>query len=111
MSFTAEVAREFVVRRGARILRQEIEKAGLDNLKILANNGVSIIATYLNGCPPQEKAVHKRDLIAAQQLGITPDMILSELIGQMPELAPIMEGREGYKKSELENLEAFLKEG
>ena len=111
MSFTAEVARNFVVRKGARQLRQEIEKAGLDNLKLLANNGVSIIATYLNGCSPQEKAVHKRDLIAAQQLGITPDMILSELIRQMPELAPIMEGREGYKKSELENLEAFLKEG
>ncbi|MBA7471062.1 hypothetical protein ES707_06356 [subsurface metagenome] len=110
MSFTREVAREFVVRRGARKLRQEIEKAGLDNLKILVNNGVSIIATYLNSCSPQEKAIHKRDLIAAQQLGITPDMVLSELIRQIPELAPIMEGREGYKRSELENLEAFLKE-
>ncbi len=110
MSFTSEVAREFVVRRGARILRQEIEKAGLDNLKILANNGASIIGTYLNGCPPQEKAAHKRDLIAARQMGITPDMVLSELIRQMPELAPIMEGREGYKRSELENLELFLKE-
>ncbi len=110
MSFTAEVAREFVVRRGTRKLRQEIEKAGLDNLKILADNGVSIIATYLNGCSPQEKAAHKRDLIAARQMGITPDMLLSELFRQMPELAPIMEGREGYKRSEIENLEAFLKE-
>ncbi|GAH38205.1 unnamed protein product [marine sediment metagenome] len=110
MSFTAEVARNFVVRRGARKLRQEIEKAGLDALKILANNGVSIIATYLNGCSPQEKAAHKRDLIAAWQMGITPDMVLSELFRQMPELAPIMEGREGYKRSELEKLELFLKE-
>ncbi|GAH32398.1 unnamed protein product, partial [marine sediment metagenome] len=42
MSFTREVARNIVVRRGARKLRQEIEKAGLDNLKVLANNGVSI---------------------------------------------------------------------
>jgi hypothetical protein len=29
----------------------------------------------------------------------------------MPELAPIMEGREDYKQSEVQNLERFLKEG
>ena len=97
--------------KGRRKLRQEIEKAGLDNLKILANNGVSIVGTYLQGCSPQEKAIHKRELIAARQMGVTPDMVFSELISQMPELAPIMERRENYKRSELENLEAFLKEG
>ncbi|GAJ06921.1 unnamed protein product, partial [marine sediment metagenome] len=30
---------------------------------------------------------------------------------QMPGLAPIMEGRGSYKKSEIQNLERFLKEG
>ncbi|GAI68114.1 unnamed protein product, partial [marine sediment metagenome] len=29
---------------------------------------------------------------------------------QMPEIAPIMEGKEGYKKTEIEKLEQFLKE-
>ncbi|MBA7706546.1 hypothetical protein ES703_115400 [subsurface metagenome] len=37
-------------------------------------------------------------------------MLLGELARQMPELAPIIENRPGYKKSEIENIERFLKE-
>ncbi|GAI84318.1 unnamed protein product, partial [marine sediment metagenome] len=36
--------------------------------------------------------------------------LLEEVARQQPELAPIMEGKEGYKRSEIQNLEAFLKE-
>jgi len=109
-SFSARTAKHFVVIRAARQIKQEIEKAGLDNLKILAENGRSIVGTYLNGCSPKEKATYRRDLNALLLMGVTPDILLAELARQMPEIAPIMEGREGYKKNELQNLEQFLKE-
>lgn len=110
-SFLARTARNFLMVKAARGIRQEIEKAGLDNLKILADAGKSIIKTYLNGCSPQEKAIYKRDLNALLGMGVTADMLLDEISRQMPVLAPIMEDREGYKKSEIQNLERFLKEG
>ncbi|MBA7600683.1 hypothetical protein ES703_07742 [subsurface metagenome] len=111
MSFMARSARRFVLIKAARKIRQEIEKAGVDNLKTLANAGISIVGTYLNGCSPQEKATYRHDLEALMQMGVTPDMLLAEIALQMPELAPIMQGREDYRKVEIQNLEQFLKEG
>lgn len=104
-------AKHFMVIKAARELRQEIEKAGLDNLKILVEAGRSIVGTYLQGCAPQEKKRRKQELNALLQMGVTPDMLLEEVARQMPELAPIMEGKEGYKRSEIQNLERFMKEG
>ncbi|GAI59063.1 unnamed protein product, partial [marine sediment metagenome] len=93
--------------KAARKIREEIEKAGMDNLKILADKGISIIETYLNGCSPEERAVYKRDGNTLLQLGVTPDMVLEELAGQNEKLATIMEeGRKDYKKSEISKLKA-----
>ena len=111
MSFMQKSAKHFVVIKAARQIKQEIEKAGLDNLKILAENGRSIVGTYLQGCSPQEKAIYRRDLNALFQMGVTPEMLLKEIARQIPELAPIMEGKEGYKTTEIQKLEQFLKEG
>lgn len=108
MSFMARSARNFMVIKAARQIKQEIEKAGLDNLKILADAGRSIVGTYLNGCSPQEKATYRRDLKALVQMGVTPGMLLDEVARQMPELAPFIQGREDYKKTELQNLERFI---
>ena len=105
MSFTGRVARNWLVIKAARQIKQEVEKAGLDNLKILAENGRSIVGTYLNGCSAQEKATYKRDLNALMQMGVTPDMLLAEIAGQMPELAPIIESKQDYKRSEIQNLQ------
>ena len=110
MTFSSRVAHHFLVIKAARQFRQEIEKAGLDNLKILAEAGRSIVGTYLNGCSPQERAKIKGDLNTLLQLGISADMILTELGRQIPEIAPIIEGKEGYKKTEIEKLEQFLRE-
>ena len=110
MTFKSRVAHHFLIIKAARFFRREIEKAGLDNLKILADAGRSIVATYLNGCSLQERAKIKGDLNTLLQLGINAEMILLELIRQMPEIAPIMEGKEGYKKSEIQKLEQFLSE-
>ncbi|MBA7695091.1 hypothetical protein ES703_103712 [subsurface metagenome] len=109
MSFMARSARNFMMIKAARQIRQEIEKAGLDNLKILAEKGISIVGTYLKGCSPEEQATYRRDLNVLFQMGVTPDMLLSELARQMPEIAPIIAGKEGYKKTEEEKLLSFLK--
>jgi len=109
-SYKTRVAQKFLVIKAAKEFKKEIEKAGLDNLKILADAGISIMGTYLNGCSPQEKARIKRDFNALSQMGITPDTVLTELAKRMPEIVPIMEGKENYKESEIQILEAFLKE-
>ena len=108
--FMARSARHFFLIKAVRQIKNEIEKAGLDNLKVLADAGTSIIATYFNGCSPQEKATYRRDLNTLLQMGVTLDMILEELTKQMHELAPIIESRQDYKKAEIQELERFLKE-
>jgi len=97
--------------KAVRKIRKEIEKAGLDELKIKADNGISIVGTYLGDCSPQEKATYRRDLSALVQMGVTPDMLLAEIARQMPEFAPIIESKQDYKKSEIQHLEVFLKGG
>lgn len=108
--FMRRSAKHFVVIKAVRQIRQEIEKAGLDNLKILAEKGVSIVGTYFNACSPQEKARYKRDINALLQMGVTSDMVLTELARQLPVIAPIMEAKPEYKASEVQRLEAFARE-
>ena len=110
MSFMARSARHFILIKAARQIRQELEKAGLDNLKVLADAGISIIQTYLQGCSAQEKATYRRDLNALLQMGVTADMLLDEIAGQISELAPIIKSKQDYKKSEIEKLTSFVKE-
>lgn len=104
-------ARHYMVIKAVRIIVKEIEKAGLDNLKILADKGVSIVGTYLEGCSPKEKEGYRRDLRALLRMGATYDMIFSELARQMPVIAPIIESKPEYRRSEVHRLEAFAKEG
>lgn len=108
-SFMERSARHFLMIKAARELRKEIEKAGLENLKTLAEAGTSIVGTYLQGCSPSEKAQYRRDLNALSQMGVSPDMLLGEVAKQMPEIAPMMEGKESYKQSELRELEVFIR--
>lgn len=110
MSFMQRTTRQFLLKKAAREIRQEIEKAGLDDLKTLAEAGKSIVGTYLNGCSSQEKARIRRDLSAVLQMGITVDMILDEVARQNPEIGSIMQGKGSYRKSEIEEVLSFLKE-
>ena len=115
MTFTSRVARHILVikatKKAAREFEKEIEKAGLNTLKTLAEADVSIVGTYLNGCSPQEKKIRRQELGVLLQMGVTPDMILTELARQMPEIAPIIESKQDYKTTEIQHLERFLKEG
>lgn len=110
-NFMARSARCFMVIKAAREITKEIEKAGLDNLKLLCENGVSIVGTYLNGCTPTEQARLRQQFGALLNFAITPEMVLDTVIGQIPELAPIIEERPDYKKSELQKIGEFLKGG
>jgi len=110
MTFLNRTARHFVAIKAAREIREKIEQAGLDNLKALADAGKSIIGIYLKGCAPEEKKKIRQDGNTLAKLGVTPEMVLEEIAGQNDELADIMGKREDYKKKELENLKAFLKE-
>ncbi len=109
-SFMQRSAKHFLRIKAARQIKEEIEKAGLDNLKILAEAGKSIVGTYLQGCSPKEKAAYRRDLNTLFQMGVTPDMLLEELTRQMPEIATIIKSKQDYKKLEIQELEQFLKE-
>ena len=57
-SFKARAAKNFLTIKAARQIKGEIEKAGLDNLKILAEAGRSIVGTYLQNCPPPRRRQH-----------------------------------------------------
>ncbi|GAI98967.1 unnamed protein product [marine sediment metagenome] len=103
-------ARHFYAIKAARQLKEDIEKAGLDSLKVLADAGKSIVGIYLEGCSPEEKKRRRRDGNTLLQLGVPPEMVLTELARLMPELQTIMEGKQAYKQSELLNLEQFLRE-
>jgi len=109
-SFTERTARHFMTIKAAKKIKKEIEKAGMANLKILAENGVSVVGTYLQGCSPKEKTELRRDFNNLISMGITAEMVLDEVTRQMPELAPIMTGKEGYRKAEIQKINEFLKE-
>ncbi len=109
--FAHRAAKHFLLIKAAREFKKEIEKAGVANLKTLADAGQSIIGTYLRGCSEKERVRLRRDLNTLLQMGITVDMLLDEVARQMPEVGPIMKSRESYRKSEIQNVTAFLKEG
>ena len=110
MSFTQRAARHLLTIKAAKMIKKEIEQAGMENLKILAERGVSIIGTYLKGCSPVEQAEHRRNFNSLLAMGITPEMVLDEVSRQMPEISPIMKGKDEYRKAELQKVSEFLKQ-
>jgi hypothetical protein len=111
MSIMERSVKIFSARKAAREIKKEIEQAGLVNLKFLAERNISIVGTYLNGCSPEKKTEVKRGLASLLAMGVTMDMLLEQLGQLMPELAPLLVGREAYKKSELQEIEKFIQEG
>ena len=109
-SFSHRAAKHFFLIKAAKEFKKEIEKAGVDNLITLADAGQSIIGTYLQGCSEKERVRLRKDLNTLLQMDITVDMLLDEVARQMPKVGPIMKSRESYRKSEIQNVAAFLKE-
>ena len=109
IGFSARTARHFLLIKAAKEIRKEIEKAGMDSLKVLAERGISIVGTYLQALSPKEREEYRRNFSSLLATGITPEMLLDEVARQMPELSPIMKGKDGYRKAELEKVSQFLK--
>lgn len=108
MTMTSIAARRWLLKKVGRDLKKEIEQAGLENLKTLAENNISIVGTYFNGSPPQRKTEIRQQLKFVLSCGITPDMIIDEMAKQIPELGPIISGKEAYRKAELTKINQFL---
>lgn len=105
-NFMTRSIQYFLTIQAAREVRAEIEKAGLDTLKILCENNISIVGTYLNALPLEKREQWRQEFI---RLGLIPEMVLNKVIGQIPELSSIIEKRPGYRKAELQKVEEFLK--
>lgn len=100
----------FLIKKAVRQIISEIEKAGIEDLKTLVEAGKSIVGTYLQDCSSSEKSAYRRDLRVLIQVGVTPDMLLTEIARQMPDLAPIMKAKQNYKQNEIRALDEFLKQ-
>ena len=110
-TFSQKVERKFLVKTAAKEIKKEIEQAGLDTLKELADLNISIVQTYLKSRSAQQRVRLQRDLNALMQRGVTPDMLLAEVVRQMPEIAPPMQGKDDYRRTEIQSLERFLTTG
>lgn len=102
-------ARNFILLRAVTDIKNKANQIGIDNVKTLVKDGRSITEIYLSDCPPDKKVQKVREANALVEMGITPEEIWKELIRQMPELAPIIEGKDDYIKSEMKKIEAFIK--
>lgn len=102
-------ARYFVLIRAVSDIKNRAMKIGIDNIKTLVEAGRSITEIYLEDSSPDKKIQKRREASALIEMGITPEEIWEELIRQMPELKPIIEGRDDYIKSEMKKIEAFVK--
>ena len=102
-------ARYFVLIRAVTDIKNRARGIGIDNIKTLVEAGRSITEIYLEDSSPDKKAQKRREANALIEMGITPEEIWEELIRQMPELKPIIEGKDDYIKSEMKKIEAFVK--
>ena len=111
MRFMERSAKHFLAEKAAREISKEVLQAGVENLKALAESGRSVIGTYLSGCSEERKKSLRQDYNALLKMGVTLDMILDKVARQIPEIEPIMKGMDSYRKTEIEGVTAFLKEG
>lgn len=109
INFSARAARHLLAIKAAREIKKEIEVAGLATLKDLAESGISIVGTYLQGCSPKEQEEHRRNFNWLISKGVPPEMVLDEVAGIIPEVGAIMKGKEGYRQAELQKIRKFLK--
>lgn len=102
-------ARYFVLIRAVTDIKNKAREIGIDDIKTLVEDGRSIIEIYLKDCSPDKKIQKRREAQMLLETGITPEEIWEELIRQMPELAPIIKGKDDYMRAEMKKIEDFVK--
>ena len=108
-SLLQSTARYFVLITAAKDIKNKAREIGIDKIKTLVEAGRSITDIYLESISADKKIEKKRQANALVKMGITPEELWGEVIRQIPELAPIIEGKDEYIKSEMKKIEAFIK--
>jgi len=102
-------AKYFILIRAAQDIVNKAKEIGVDNIKTLVDAGRSITDIYLESCSPEKKVQKKREAHTLLEAGITPEELWKEVIRRMPELEPIMKGKDDYIRAEMKKIEAFIK--
>ena len=102
-------ARFFVLIRAATDIVNKVKELGIEDIKVLVDDGRSITEIYLTDCPPEKKAEKRQQASALFKMGITPEELWQEVIRRLPELEHILEGKDDYVKAEMGKIEAFLR--
>jgi len=101
--------RYFVLIRAATDIVNKAKEIGVDNIRTLVDAGRSITEIYLESCSPDKKVQKRREAHMLLEVGITPEELWKEVIRRMPELKPIIEGKDDYIQAEMKKIEAFVK--
>ena len=101
--------RYFILIRAAQDIVNKAKEIGIDRIKTLVDAGRSITEIYLESCSPDKKVQKRREAHTLLEVGITPEELWKEVIRRMPELKPIIEGKDEYIQAEMKKIEAFIK--
>ena len=104
-------ARYFVLIRAAQDVVNKAREIGIDDIRTLVEAGRSITEIYASSISDAKKVQKRREANTLVEMGITAAEVWQEVLRRMPELGPIVEGKDDYIKSEMQKIEQFVKEG
>jgi len=102
-------ARYFVLIKAATDIVNKAKQIGIDDIRTLVDAGRSITEIYLESCTPDKKVQKRREASMLLEMGITPEELWEEVIRRLPELEPIIKGKDDYIRAEMKKIEAFVK--
>ncbi len=101
--------RYFVLIKAATDIVNKAKQIGIDDIKTLVDAGRSITEIYLESCSPDKKVQKRREAHMLLEVGVTPEELWGEVIRRLPELEPIIKGKNDYIRAEMEKIEEFGK--
>ena len=102
-------ARYFVLITAAKDIVNKAKEIGIDDIKTLVEAGRSITEIYIDSISPDKKVAKRQQAKALIEMGITPEEVWEEVTRRMPELEPIIKGKDDYMRAEMKKIEEFLK--
>ena len=109
MDILRSTARYFVLIRAVTDIKNKAKEIGIDNIKTLVEAGRSITEIYISSIPEATKVQKRREANALVEMGITPEELWKEVLRRLPELEPIIKGKDDYIRAEMKKIEAFVK--
>ena len=108
-SILQSTVRYFVLMKAATDIVNKAKQIGIDDIKTLVDAGRSITEIYLESCSPEKKVQKRREAHMLLEVGVTPEELWKEVIRRLPELEPIIEGKDDYIRAEMKKIEEFGK--